>query len=215
MSTRGFEAGLNLVPISTQELRVDVPHDLSSTTCSTSTSCRCRRSPFAGSFGSSYGRNRIALGTRPTYIWGNVPFSCVNTTVAGQGRRRHWLRWVGLPPHQAGADAGRRQHGSRFDHRRRQPAVGRRRSSTPFASSALTITALRRLARRRLHGGHDEEPVRRGRQLARLRRRLAGCRHGARRRFATAPGAPATSPPTSTTASFVKLRELNLSYQAP
>src|SRR5262249_19905469 len=29
-----------------------------------------------------YGRNRIAVGTRPTYIWGNVPFSCINTTNA-------------------------------------------------------------------------------------------------------------------------------------
>jgi hypothetical protein len=36
----------------------------------------------AGSFGSAYGRNRIALGTRPTYIWGNVPFSCINTSDA-------------------------------------------------------------------------------------------------------------------------------------
>jgi hypothetical protein len=36
----------------------------------------------AGSFGSAYGRNRIAQGTRPTYIWGNVPFSCINTTDA-------------------------------------------------------------------------------------------------------------------------------------
>jgi hypothetical protein len=35
-----------------------------------------------GSFGSSYGRNRIAVGTRPTYIWGNMQYSCINTTDA-------------------------------------------------------------------------------------------------------------------------------------
>jgi hypothetical protein len=33
-----------------------------------------------GSFGSSYGRNRIAAGVRPTYIWGNLRYSCINTT---------------------------------------------------------------------------------------------------------------------------------------
>jgi hypothetical protein len=36
----------------------------------------------AGNFGTAYGRNRIAVGTRPTYIWGNIPFSCINTTDA-------------------------------------------------------------------------------------------------------------------------------------
>jgi TonB-linked SusC/RagA family outer membrane protein len=35
-----------------------------------------------GSFGSSYGRNRIAVGVRPTYIWGNLRYSCINTTDA-------------------------------------------------------------------------------------------------------------------------------------
>jgi hypothetical protein len=36
-----------------------------------------------GSFGSAYGRNRIAAGTISTMIWGNIPFSCLNTTVNG------------------------------------------------------------------------------------------------------------------------------------
>ncbi|HKW47953.1 MAG TPA: SusC/RagA family TonB-linked outer membrane protein [Gemmatimonadaceae bacterium] len=35
-----------------------------------------------GSFGSSYGRNRIAAGVRPTYIWGNLRYSCINKTDA-------------------------------------------------------------------------------------------------------------------------------------
>jgi len=36
----------------------------------------------ANSFGASYGRNRIVAGSRPTYIWGNAQYSCVNTTDA-------------------------------------------------------------------------------------------------------------------------------------
>jgi hypothetical protein len=36
-----------------------------------------------GSFGSSYGRNRIVQGTISSMIWGNLQFSCVNTTVNG------------------------------------------------------------------------------------------------------------------------------------
>jgi hypothetical protein len=35
-----------------------------------------------GSFGNTYGRNRIVQGMRPTLIWGNVPYTCVNTTDA-------------------------------------------------------------------------------------------------------------------------------------
>ena len=79
MSTRGFEAGLNLVPISTNNLewtfRTTYQHNVQNID-------QLLVPAFAvpGSFGSSYGRNRIAAGTRPTYIWGNVPFSCINTT---------------------------------------------------------------------------------------------------------------------------------------
>lgn len=80
MSSRGFEAGVSVVPISTRDAewtlrttfqrnveyidKLDVP---------------AFNAP-GGSFGATYGRNRIVQGMRPTLIWGNVPFSCVNTT---------------------------------------------------------------------------------------------------------------------------------------
>lgn len=81
MSTRGFEAGLNLVPISTRNMewtsRITYQHNvqyidkLSVPTFN-----------VPNSFGSSYGRNRIAVGSRPTYIWGNARYSCINTSDA-------------------------------------------------------------------------------------------------------------------------------------
>ena len=82
MSTRGFEAGLNLVPISTRNMEWTFR----------TTYQRNRQMvdellvpafPVVGSFGAGYGRNRIAVGVRPTMIWGNIPFSCINTTTAG------------------------------------------------------------------------------------------------------------------------------------
>jgi TonB-dependent SusC/RagA subfamily outer membrane receptor len=81
MSTRGIEAGLSLVPISTRNvewtLRTTYQHNVQYID-------KLSVPAFAApnSFGVSYGRNRIAVGTRPTLIWGNVPFSCINTSDA-------------------------------------------------------------------------------------------------------------------------------------
>ena len=81
MSTRGFEAGLNLVPISTKNLewtfRTTYQHNVQMVD-----ELLVPAFAAANSFGSAYGRNRIAVGTRPTNIWGNIPFSCINTTDA-------------------------------------------------------------------------------------------------------------------------------------
>jgi TonB-linked SusC/RagA family outer membrane protein len=81
MSTRGFEAGLSIVPISKPDLewtlRTTYQHNAQYVD-----ELRVPAFAVGGSFGSSYGRNRIAKGTRPTYIWGNIPFSCINTTDA-------------------------------------------------------------------------------------------------------------------------------------
>jgi TonB-linked SusC/RagA family outer membrane protein len=101
MSTRGIEAGLSIVPISDRDKewtfrttyqrnvqyvdRLDVP-----------------AFAVAGSFGSAYGRNRIAAGTRPTYIWGNQKYSCINTTNA-QGVVSNNTGADGLPCHKVGA----------------------------------------------------------------------------------------------------------------
>ncbi len=82
MSSRGFEAGLSVVPISTRDmewtLRTTFQHNVEYID-------KLTVPPFVapgGSFGVSYGRNRIVQGMRPTLIWGNVPFTCVNTTDA-------------------------------------------------------------------------------------------------------------------------------------
>jgi len=82
MSSRGFEAGLSIVPISTRDmewtLRTTFQHNVEYID-------KLTVPPFnapGGSFGNTYGRNRIVQGMRPTFIWGNVPFSCVNTTDA-------------------------------------------------------------------------------------------------------------------------------------
>jgi TonB-linked SusC/RagA family outer membrane protein len=84
MSTRGVEAGLTLVPINRPNLEWTFR-----TTYQTNVQVvdKLKVPAFAvpGSFGSSYGRNRIAQGVRPTYIWGNLRYSCINTTnAAGQ-----------------------------------------------------------------------------------------------------------------------------------
>jgi TonB-linked SusC/RagA family outer membrane protein len=81
MSTRGFEAGLSLIPISTKNVewtfRTTYQHNSQMVD-------ELLVPAFAptGNFGTAYGRNRIAVGTRPTYIWGNIPFSCINSTDA-------------------------------------------------------------------------------------------------------------------------------------
>ena len=78
MSTRGVEAGITIVPISTRNLeytlRTTYQHNVQ-------VMDKLDVPAFAvtGSFGSSYGRNRIQVGTRPTYIWGNLRYSCINT----------------------------------------------------------------------------------------------------------------------------------------
>ena len=81
MSTRGIEAGLSVVPISTRDLewtlRTTYQHNVQYID---KLSVPTFNAP--NSFGVSYGRNRIAVGTRPTLIWGNIPFSCINTSDA-------------------------------------------------------------------------------------------------------------------------------------
>ncbi|MGH7620424.1 MAG: SusC/RagA family TonB-linked outer membrane protein [Gemmatimonadaceae bacterium] len=104
MSTRGIEAGLNIVPVSTRDaewtLRTTYQHNVQYID-------QLSVPAFAvtGSYGASYGRNYIRAGTRPTLIWGNVPFSCINTTDAS-GKLVVGTGSDGLPCHRIGpADA--------------------------------------------------------------------------------------------------------------
>ncbi|MCC7195166.1 MAG: SusC/RagA family TonB-linked outer membrane protein [Gemmatimonadaceae bacterium] len=81
MSTRGFEGSLTLVPISRRNFEWSFRTTFQANVQNVD-ALAVPAFAVAGSFGSSYGRNRIALGTRPTMIWGNLQFSCVNTTDA-------------------------------------------------------------------------------------------------------------------------------------
>ena len=78
MSTRGFEAGLTIVPISMRNLEWTF-RSTYQTNVQNMDKLLVPAFAVPGSFGSSYGRNRIAVGTRPTYIWGNQRYSCINT----------------------------------------------------------------------------------------------------------------------------------------
>ena len=82
LSTNGFEAAITVVPISRRDLewtsRVTFGTNVQHTDA-----IPVPAFAVPGSFGATYGRNRIAAGTISTKIWGNSPFSCLNTTVAG------------------------------------------------------------------------------------------------------------------------------------
>ena len=100
MSTRGFEGGITLVPISNRDVewtfRTTYQHNVQYID-------KLSVPAFAvgGSFGSSYGRNRIAVGTKPTLIWGNQRYSCINTTNA-QGQLVVGTGSDGKPCHKLG-----------------------------------------------------------------------------------------------------------------
>jgi len=82
ISTRGFEASATIVPISTRDVEWTFRTTFQANAQYVDKLLVPAFNAPGGSFGSSYGRNRIAVGTRPTYIWGNVPFSCINSTNA-------------------------------------------------------------------------------------------------------------------------------------
>jgi TonB-linked SusC/RagA family outer membrane protein len=82
LSTNGFEGAITIVPISKRDLEWTF-RTTYQTNVQHTDAIPVPAFAVGGSFGSSYGRNRIAAGTISTKIWGNSPFSCINTTVAG------------------------------------------------------------------------------------------------------------------------------------
>ncbi len=81
MSTKGFEAGITIVPISRRDLEWTFK-----TTYQTTKQTMDKLGVPAfniGGFGSSYGRNRGVEGTTSSLIWGNQRYSCLNKTVNG------------------------------------------------------------------------------------------------------------------------------------
>jgi TonB-linked SusC/RagA family outer membrane protein len=82
LSTNGFEAAITIVPISKRDLEWTF-RTTYQTNVQHTDAIPVPAFAVPGSFGASYGRNRIAAGTISTKIWGNSPFSCINTTVNG------------------------------------------------------------------------------------------------------------------------------------
>ncbi len=91
ISTRGFEAGLTIVPIRTRNFewssRVTYNTNVQHTDF-----IPVPAFAVGGSFGASYGRNRIVAGTISSKIWGNIPFSCITPGATGSdGKPCHVL----------------------------------------------------------------------------------------------------------------------------
>ncbi len=82
LSTNGFEGAITIVPISTRDVEWTF-RTTYQTNVQHTDAIPVPAFAVGGSFGSNYGRNRIAAGTISTKIWGNSPFSCINTTVNG------------------------------------------------------------------------------------------------------------------------------------
>ena len=82
MSTKGFEASLTLVPISRRDLEWTFRTTYQTNVQDVNNIPVPSFVAPGGSFGSSYGRNRIAAATRSSMIWGNQRYSCLNTTGA-------------------------------------------------------------------------------------------------------------------------------------
>jgi len=81
MSTNGFETGITIVPISRRDLEWTFKTTYQATR---QTMDKLGVPAFnIGGFGSSYGRNRGVEGTTSSLIWGNQRYSCLNTTVNG------------------------------------------------------------------------------------------------------------------------------------
>lgn len=83
MSTHGIEGGVTIIPIRTRDFEWQSRFTYNQNVQTVDVLPVPAFNAPGGSYGASYGRNRIAQGTISSKIWGNEPFSCVNTTVAG------------------------------------------------------------------------------------------------------------------------------------
>jgi len=119
LSSLGFEAGLNLVPITTRDMEWTIRTTYQRNRQYVDKLLVPAFGAPGGSFAASYGRNRITTCDIPTLvtskgvkydscapgsnistlIWGNVPFSCLNTTDATTGKLVVNTGSDGLPCH--------------------------------------------------------------------------------------------------------------------
>ena len=119
LSSLGFEAGLNLVPLTTRDMEWTIRTTYQHNRQYVDKLLVPAFGAPGGSFAASYGRNRITTCDIPTLvtskgvkynscapgsnistlIWGNVPFSCLNTTDAATGALVVNTGSDGLPCH--------------------------------------------------------------------------------------------------------------------
>jgi TonB-linked SusC/RagA family outer membrane protein len=119
LSSLGFEAGVNLVPITTRDMEWTIRTTYQRNRQYVDKLLVPAFGAPGGSFAASYGRNRITTCDIPTLvtskgvkydscapgsnistlIWGNVPFSCLNTTDANTGKLVVNTGSDGLPCH--------------------------------------------------------------------------------------------------------------------
>ncbi len=95
ISTRGFEASITLALISKRDLEWTFKTTFQANVQNVDQLPVPSFNAPGGSFGVSYGRNRIVQGARPTLIWGNANLTCIPVAGAGttgaDGKPCHYL----------------------------------------------------------------------------------------------------------------------------
>jgi hypothetical protein len=103
LSTRGFEGSLTIALISKRDLEWTFKTTFQANVQNVDKLPVPSFNAPGGSFGASYGRNRIVQGARPTLIWGNHQLSCipakcaVTPTLGADGKPCHYLPVGGAP----------------------------------------------------------------------------------------------------------------------
>jgi TonB-linked SusC/RagA family outer membrane protein len=94
ISTRGFEGSLTFAVISKRDMEWTFKTTFQANVQNVDVLPVPAFSAPGGSFGVSYGRNRIVQGARPTLIWGNANLSCIKSatvTTGADGLPCHYL----------------------------------------------------------------------------------------------------------------------------
>jgi TonB-linked SusC/RagA family outer membrane protein len=84
MSTHGIEGGITFIPVRTRDLEWQTRFTYNQSVQTVDVLPVPAFNAPGGSFGASYGRNRIAQGTISSKIWGNTKFSCIPVATGTQ-----------------------------------------------------------------------------------------------------------------------------------
>lgn len=104
ISTRGFEGSITFAVISKRDLEWTFKTTFQANVQNVDKLPVPAFNAPGGSFGVSYGRNRIVQGARPTLIWGNANLSCIKSatvTTGADGLPCHYLDIGGGPAYRA------------------------------------------------------------------------------------------------------------------